>query len=269
VELKDIPNDYKFVVVSFMKTDTSGEIPTFAPALPYNKTQQERDQIFIEQVKGLHDQKRFIILSLGGANAQINLRYNQKQNFYQEIINEVDKYDFDGIDIDLEGDSIGAGDNVKVVGEALKEVKAYYQGQNKDFYITMAPEFPYLRKTHPKGYKGYLDILKDDYDFIHPQFYNQGGDGVSVTQEDKDNFKEAYNIDLPNYLPQSNNTTKVANAEFLFLITKYIINEQADNGFIKIPQEKLLIGLPATQEAAGTGYADEGMIMKVKEYLTK
>ncbi|WP_342277029.1 hypothetical protein [Spiroplasma endosymbiont of Nebria brevicollis] len=52
----------------------------------------------------------------------------------------------------------------------------------------MAPEFPNLKVATHESFVPYLKSLKDYYNFINPQFYNQLGDGVSQTSDDKDYF---------------------------------------------------------------------------------
>ena len=44
----------------------------------------------------------------------------------------------------------------------------------------MAPEFPYLRTNGT--YLDYINALEGYYDFIAPQYYNQGGDGIWVDE---------------------------------------------------------------------------------------
>lgn len=88
----------------------------------------------------------------------------------------VETYGFAGIHLDLESVALTAGDNQIVIPAALKIVKDYYKKQGLNFMITMAPEFPYLRTGG--NYEPYIESLEGYYDFITPQYYNQGGDGV-------------------------------------------------------------------------------------------
>ncbi|MFE8730871.1 chitinase, partial [Aeromonas hydrophila] len=68
--------------------------------------------------------------------------------------------------------------NQTVIPAALRLVKDHYRTQGKNFLITMAPEFPYLTASGP--YTPYLRALEGYYDWINPQFYNQGGDGIWI-----------------------------------------------------------------------------------------
>lgn len=60
----------------------------------------------------------------------------------------------------------------------------------------MAPEFPYLKPG--SAYESYLTSLANYYDYIAPQLYNQGGDGVWVDEtnqwiaQNNDTLKESF-----------------------------------------------------------------------------
>lgn len=102
----------------------------------------------------------------------------QEQALAAEIVRLVETYGFDGLDIDLEQSAIDLADNQRVLPAALKLVREHYAGQGKHFIVSMAPEFPYLHKNGK--YVPYLQALEGVYDFIAPQYYNQGGDGLWV-----------------------------------------------------------------------------------------
>ncbi|WP_129544046.1 carbohydrate-binding protein [Serratia sp. 1D1416] len=220
IQLSKVHADYNVVTVSFM---TGDGIPTFKP---YNMT----DQAFRNEVAKLNAQDRAVLLSLGGADAHIQLAHGDAPKFANEIIRLVELYGFDGLDIDLEGGAITAGANVTEIPAALKLVKKKFP----NFIISMAPEFPHLRLGG--AYEKLIKNLEGYYDFISPQYYNQGGDGVSLD-------------DAPYYLAQNNDAKK---ADFLFYLTDSIVH--GTRGFVKIPADKFAIGLPSNPDAAATGY---------------
>lgn len=164
LNLTDVPVEYNLIAVAFMK---GLGIPTFQP---YNLSDEE----FRRQVDVLNNQNRAVLISLGGADAHIELQLGQEQALANEIIRLVETYGFGGLDIDLEQSAIGAAANQQVIPSALKIVKDYYASKNKHFIISMAPEFPYLTKAGQ--YIPYLTALEGYYDFIAPQYYNQGGE---------------------------------------------------------------------------------------------
>lgn len=224
MSLTEIPEDYNVVAVAFMK---GSGIPTFKP---YNMSDEE----FRRQVGILNSQGRAVLISLGGADAHISLQTGQEEALAYEIIRLVETYGFDGLDIDLEQSAITEQDNQTVLPAALKLVKDHYKTKGKNFIISMAPEFPYLRDNGK--YEPYITRLEGYYDFIAPQYYNQGGDGVWVGE-----------LDL--WITQNNDEQK---ENFLYYLTDSIVN--GTRGYIKIPHDKFVIGLPSNNDAAATGY---------------
>lgn len=233
VELKDIPVEYNVVAVAFMK---GSGIPTFKP---YNQTDVE----FRRQVGVLNKQGRAVLISLGGADAHIELYKGQEQPLATEIIRLAEVYGFDGLDIDLEQSAIDFADNNTVIPQALKLVREHYEKEGRHFIISMAPEFPHL-VTSGK-YVPYLTALKDHYDFIAPQYYNQNGDGLYVPEL------------TPPWLAQNEGVRKQA---FLYYLTTALVT--GTYGFVKIPPDKFVIGLPCNMDAAANGFVVDPAFVK-------
>ncbi|WP_158178435.1 fibronectin type III domain-containing protein [Pseudomonas viridiflava] len=224
MSLSEIPEAYNVVAVAFMK---GNGIPTFKP---YKGT----DAAFRAEVAKLNAQGRAVLISLGGADAHIELYAGQEAALAAEICRLVEVYGFDGLDIDLEQTAITFADNATVLPAALKLVREHYKTEGKHFIISMAPEFPYLRDSGP--YLAYISALEDYYDFIAPQYYNQGGDGIWVDE-------------LNAWITQNNDEQK---QEFLYYLTDSLIN--GTRGFSSIPSDRLAIGLPSNNDGAATGY---------------
>ncbi|MGL4712084.1 MAG: immunoglobulin-like domain-containing protein [Shewanella sp.] len=233
VTLAQVNPQYNVVDVSFMKVyGAAGDIPTFKldPAIGLTEAQ------FIDQISELNRQGRSVLIALGGADAHIELRNGQEQAFADEIIRLVETYGFDGLDIDLEQAAVTAADNQTVIPAALRIVKDHYRKQGKNFLITMAPEFPYL--TTGGKYVPYITALEGYYDWINPQFYNQGGDGIY--------------IDGIGWIAQNNDNLK---QEFIYHIANALAN--GSHGFTKIPHDKLVFGIPTNIDAAATGFVSD------------
>lgn len=226
--LTDIPLNYNVIAVAFMKVldESNSHIPDFKP---YKYTDAE----FRQQIDILHSQGRKVLISLGGADAHIVMNKGDESALAERIKSLTDKFDFDGLDIDLEQAAITAGDNQSVIPAALRMVKDHYKKQGKHFTISMAPEFPYLQKG--REYEKYITNLEGYYDYIAPQFYNQGGDGIW--------------IDNAGWLAQNNDALK---ADFLYYLTESIVT--GTRNFVYIPADKFIIGLPSNNDAAATGY---------------
>jgi len=228
MSLTEIPSSYNIIAVAFMKVmdGSSDTIPDFKP---YKGTDAE----FRQQVDVLHSQGRKVLISLGGADAHIEMNKGDEFALASRIQELVSKFGFDGLDIDLEQNAITAADNQTVIPAALRMVKDYYKNQGRDFIISMAPEFPYL--TNGREYVAYINALEGYYDYIAPQFYNQGGDGVWV--------------DGVGWIAQNDDAQK---EDFLYYLTESLVT--GTRNFIKIPHDKFIIGLPTNNDAAATGY---------------
>ncbi|MDA9556581.1 DUF5011 domain-containing protein [Vibrio sp.] len=229
--LQEIDSRYNVVMVSFMKTYDGDDFPTFKLDPETGMSESE----FKDQIAELNRQGRAVMISLGGADAHVNIHTSDVQRLADEIIRLTDEYGFDGLDIDLEQTAITAADNSSAIPNALKLVKDHYRTQGKNFMIAMAPEFPYLTNGNAK-YHPYINNLEGYYDFIAPQFYNQGGDGVSCPD-----------LGL-GWVAQNNDALK---KEFIYCIADQVANGK---GFIQIPHHKLVFGIPSNIDAAATGY---------------
>ena len=91
IALTDIPKAYNVIAVAFMR---GSGIPTFKPC---NCTDEE----FRYQIGTLKSEGRAVLLSLGGADAQIAMASHQVEPLAYEIIRLVETYGFNGLDIDL------------------------------------------------------------------------------------------------------------------------------------------------------------------------
>ena len=126
-------------------------------------------------------QGKKIVLSLGGQDGSVTLNNaSDVNNFVNSLYGIMSKYGFDGIDLDLEsgsGVTMGAPIQANLV-TGVKQLKAKV-GPN--FYLSMAPEHPYVQGGYTSygsiwgAYLPIIDGLRDDLSVIHVQYYNNGG----------------------------------------------------------------------------------------------
>lgn len=232
MKLAETPKEYNVVVVSFMKVKAGETFPSFTPF--YGD-----DNSFRAEVAKLNAEGRAVLISLGGADAHIEFHKGDEEKLAQEIIRLVETYGFDGLDIDLEQAAITKADNQTVIPAALKMVREHYNQQGKHFIISMAPEFPNLQRSTP-NYAPYLERLEGVYDFIAPQLYNQNGAGIGFMDEEGKWVNYTQNDDSKKF-------------EFLYYLSKDLISGKYNTFAVKIPSDKLVLGLPSSHSAAGNG----------------
>ena len=252
-KLGETPEAFNVVVVSFMKVNPGDDFPTFRPYYGDDKS-------FRAEIAKLNGQGRAVLISLGGADAHIEFHEGDETKLSNEIIRLVDTYGFDGLDIDLEQGAIEKADNRTVIPEALKMVRSHYQSQGKHFIISMAPEFPNLLNTSPL-YAPYINSLEGIYDFIAPQLYNQAGAGIGFQPDnpEQDGYWVSY--------AQNDDSKKY---EFLYYLSKDLITGKYKNFAVKIPSDKLVLGLPSSHSAAANGMVkDPQVVYRVFDTLAK
>ena len=244
VQFEDIPSEYTVVMVAFATT-TDQFTPVFNPDpnFPFSRT----------SVDAAHLKGQKVIISIGGAvgaDFAINTE-ERKTKFVNGMIQLIDEYGFDGIDIDLENTAL-ANTDANLFAEATQEIVNHYKTPRNNFWLTMAPEFPNCRKG--KFYYDYINNLNGSYTLICPQMYNQNGDGFS-----KENGE---------WVPENTGVM----AEFLPVAVDVFINsygsQYQSNDVPQIPEEKFVIGLPTGLGAAHDGIAIPSEMGQVWSQLT-
>ncbi|CAL2105422.1 chitinase [Tenacibaculum sp. 190524A02b] len=262
-KLRDVSRDWDVICVAFAEPKTGSKSDMqFSPFNLYGGNVEE----FMSDVAILQGRGQKVLISIGGANAHVELNNETERNeFVTSMTNIINTYGFDGLDIDLEGSSLSlnSGDTdfrnpttPKIVNliEGTKSVINNI-GANR-FTLSMAPETAYVQGAYG-NYSGifgaYLPVihaLRDQMDYIHVQHYNTGS---------------MFGRDGKIYQPATADF-HVAMAEML--ITGFKVAQTGLN-FPGLRANQVAIGLPAEPRAAGSGYTPEATVQQALDYLIK
>ncbi len=203
------------------------------------------------------------MISIGGANAPIHLNTaSDVTNFVTSMMTIITTYGFDGLDIDLEGGSLslGAGDTdfanpttPKIINfiSAINQLIAMLPS---DFLLTAAPETATVQGAF-SAYAGvwgsYLPVihaLRNDLDWVQVQHYNTGA-----------MFGRDGNIYNP------------ATADFHAAMADMLINgffvPSAGTMFPPLSPSQVVIGLPSSTMAAGSGFTAPAIVHEALDHL--
>ena len=189
-----------------------------------------------------------ILMSIGGATAGIDLSSSSvADRFVQTIVPILKKYNFDGIDIDIETGLSGSGDiNRLSTSQAnlIRIIDGVLAQMPSNFGLTMAPETAYVTGgsvTYGSIWGAYLPIIKKYADngrlwWLNMQYYNGSMYGCS------------------------GDSYSAGTVEGFVKQTECLNNGLVIQGTtIRVPYDKQVPGLPA-QPGAGGGYMSTGLV---------
>ncbi|MWV42838.1 chitinase [Paenibacillus sp. HJL G12] len=268
IKLRDVSTKFDVINVSFAEP-TSGVTNGTIGFTPYNYT----DADFKADVAYLQSQGKKVIISIGGANGQVQLTSTSaRDNFVNSVTSIIEKYGFDGLDVDFEGHSLflNSGDSdfknpttpviVNLIS-ALRTINNHF-GTDK-FYLTMAPETFFVQLGY-SFYGGsciscdsragaYLPVIyatRDILDWLQVQNYNSG----PITGLD-DQYHTMGNADF-----------HVAMADMV--LTGFPVAKNQNNMFPALRPDQVLLGLPANANAGG-GFTSVAEVQKALDALIK
>ncbi|MFB9329984.1 fibronectin type III domain-containing protein [Paenibacillus aurantiacus] len=266
IRLRDVSPDFDVINVSF--AEPSGAAGNIA-FTPYNYSEAD----FKADVAYLKSKGKKVIISIGGANGQVQLTtIAARDAFVSSMKGIIEKYGFDGLDVDFEGHSLylNKGDSdfrnpttpviVNLI-DALKSINGYF-GTDK-FTLTMAPETFFVQLGY-QFYGGsciscdsragaYLPVIhatRDILDWLQVQNYNSG----PITGLD-DQYHTMGSADF-----------HVAMADMV--LTGFPVAKNANQFFPALRQEQVLLGLPANNNAGG-GFTPVAEVQKALDALIK
>jgi chitinase len=173
--IRDVAPEWDVIMISFADDAGNG-------AVAFNLDKNAGTEAeFIADVAAKRAQGKKVVLSLGGQEGRMTLATDANvANFVNSLYTIITKYGFDGIDLDLES---GAGVNLgsAIIPNLVKAVKQLKAKVGPNFYLSMAPEHPYVQGGYVAysgiwgAYLPIIDGLRDDLNIIHVQYYNNGG----------------------------------------------------------------------------------------------
>ncbi len=259
IQLDSIDNRYNVIEIAFaVPTSSSNMNMVFTPDVV-------SQSVFIAKVHALQLQGKKVLISIGGATANIDLTTTVNKNaFVSSMTSIINTYGFDGIDIDIEngnsilitGGTIAVPSNIAQINliDAIKQIMANYRTAHpQKLLLTMAPETAYVQGGLSGfgsiwgGYLPIIDALRDSLDLLQVQLYNSGS---------------MYGIDIKTY--------SQGTADFILAMTESVIHGFNTSGgmFTGLPASKVVVGLPACSSAAGGGFVDSATVKTAINYLT-
>ena len=258
VKLSDVSTDWDVLNVSFGETSSDRAVLEFSPCYG-------TDAEFKKEVETVKSRGQDVVLSIGGQNGVVLVQTEEaKKKFIDSTIAIIDKYGFNGLDVDLEsGISLDSNDTdfknptTPQIVNLIDAINTICKHYGKDFILSMAPETAYVQggfSSYGNIWGAYLPIIygvRDNLTYIHVQHYNvssgnAGMDGVTYAQGTAD-YEVAMADMLLNGFPIANNP---------------------NNMFPALREDQVMIGIPATEKAAPSGgYISPTEMKKALDYI--
>jgi len=224
---------------------------------------------FRDAIDALHNKGKLAFVSWGGGGAGVFYDTYNNSKFITGVVNQIvaahTKYNFDGLDIDLEHRS---GD-FHECGQAILSIIAQVKQKIPTLFIACAPQQSNLRPRLPgypsgnqsvkSGNNEYAPILGgyvpgsnqqikgiELFDLVQPQFYNADIIGGGTYTE---KYQTQYIEDLSDGY-----------------VAEWVNDAGHKNTYnVKVPSTKLVMGYPAAPQAASTGYSDQTPVELVRQ----
>ncbi|MFF7728223.1 chitinase [Streptomyces sp. NPDC008001] len=226
-KISDVQSQYDIIAVAFADATTMPGAVDFHldPALHYTEEQFKAD-IAAKQAAG-----KSVIVSIGGERGTVTVNdAASAARFADSVYALMQKYGFNGVDIDLEN-----GLNPTYMTQALRTLSAK---AGSKLVITMAPQTIDMQSTSAGYFRTALDI-KDILTVVNMQYYNSGSmngcDGKVYAQGSVDFLTALACIQLEGGLDPS----------------------------------QVGLGLPASPRAAGSGYVSPSVVNSALDCLAK
>ncbi len=266
LKIRDVDPRYNVIMLSFLEADknnnsTDNKVQDLEFDIHWSSSQSEvKSDIAIMQGKG-----KSVLMSIGGGNGSFKLNNaTDKDEFVSKVKNVIQIYGVDGIDIDLEnttylcmnsGTIANPESHIQYVIDGIREVRDWFKSTyGKKMLLTMAPETHYVQgglsrwATCAGGYLPIIEALRDDIDLLMVQLYNSG---------------DMYDLNLT-ARPEGNSTFIVAMTEAAI---RGFSTASGWGSYSGLPSCKVVVSLPASSCAAGSGYVSPTEMKAAMKYL--
>ena len=249
--ISQVTNDWDVIIVAFADNAGNGNISFTVD--PNAGTEAQ----FIADVAAKRKAGKKVVLSVGGQNGSISLdNATMVTNFVNSAYALMQKFGFDGIDLDLEtGVSQGTAIQTNLVS-AMQQLKAKV---GPSFYLSMAPEHPYVQGGYVAygsiwgAYLPIIDALRNDLTEIHVQYYNNGG----------------FTYDNASNQQVSEGTVDGLVAGSLMLIEGFSVSYGTGWHFNGLRPDQVAFGVPSGPSSANSGFVTPTVITNTLNCLTR
>ncbi len=255
--LDEVDERYDYLIMAFATPSANNDYDIqFVP-------QGINSQDFADLVQTVQANGKKVLLSIGGATAPISLDNPNETNIFISTVSDLlALYGFDGLDIDLEGNSLAvSGGSIQSPVDApilqlIDAIKALMQqyriDQGKKMILSITPETAFVQggqSTYNGVWGAYLPLihaLRDSIDLLQVQLYNSGS---------------MYGID--------GNIYEQGTADFVVSQTEAVIQGFFTDGgvFQGLSANQVAVGLPACPNAAGGGWLPPEELKSAMRYL--
>ncbi|GIJ78192.1 Chitinase [Micromonospora phaseoli] len=233
LRLRDVPTEYDLVAVAFADaTSTPGAVgfaidPGLSAALG-----GYTDAEFSADVRTLQSRGKKVIISVGGETGRVAVNDAASAvAFADSVYALIQRYGFDGIDVDLEN-----GLNPTYMAQALRSLRSKVGSR---LIIAMAPQTIDMQNPASSYFKLALDI-KDILTVVNTQFYNSGA------------------------MLGCDNNAAYAQGTVNFIVALACIQLEAG-----LRPDQVGLGLPAGAGAAGGGIVTPSVVNAALDCLTR
>lgn len=274
VKLRDLDKNWDVINISFAEPQRAGSTDGKMKFEISGLTADYTITDFKNDIKSLQAEGKKIVLSIGGYEGYFSLTSESAlQQFVKDMKGFIDEYGFDGIDIDLEQSSVtfnsGADPDYrnpvspKVVYmiQAIREICNAY---GDDFILSWAPETFYMQLGYQfyGGLNAYCDsragiylpmihALRDETSYVHVQLYNS----MAITASDGVSY--------------SMGSSEAAVAMCKMLMDGFYVGGNQNYFFEPLRADQVVIGVPASTGAAGSGQMTNANLQKAFSDLVK